>query len=35
LLPAPRRGGLTGNDAVEVARAFAEAGCDLIDVSTG
>ena len=28
-------GGLTGDDAVEVARAFAEAGCDLVDVSTG
>jgi anthraniloyl-CoA monooxygenase len=28
-------GGLAGDDAVEVARAFAEAGCDLIDVSTG
>jgi anthraniloyl-CoA monooxygenase len=28
-------GGLTGDDAVEVARAFADAGCDLIDVSTG
>jgi anthraniloyl-CoA monooxygenase len=28
-------GGLTGEDAVLVARAFAEAGCDLIDVSTG
>jgi anthraniloyl-CoA monooxygenase len=28
-------GGLTGDDAVMVARAFAEAGCDLIDVSTG
>jgi anthraniloyl-CoA monooxygenase len=28
-------GGLTSDDAVEVARAFAEAGCDLIDVSTG
>jgi anthraniloyl-CoA monooxygenase len=28
-------GGLTGDGAVEVARAFAEAGCDLIDVSTG
>ena len=28
-------GGLTGEDAVEVARLFAEAGCDLIDVSTG
>jgi anthraniloyl-CoA monooxygenase len=30
-----QEGGLTGDDAVEVARAFAEAGCDLIDVSTG
>jgi anthraniloyl-CoA monooxygenase len=28
-------GGVTGDDAVEVARLFAEAGCDLIDVSTG
>src|SRR5262249_13823293 len=28
-------GGLTGDHAVEVARAFADAGCDLIDVSTG
>ena len=28
-------GGLTGDDAVEVARKFAEVGCDLIDVSTG
>ncbi len=28
-------GGLTGDDAVLVARAFADAGCDLIDVSTG
>jgi anthraniloyl-CoA monooxygenase len=28
-------GGLTGDEAVEVARLFAEAGCDLIDVSTG
>jgi anthraniloyl-CoA monooxygenase len=28
-------GGLTGDDAVEVGRAFADAGCDLIDVSTG
>jgi anthraniloyl-CoA monooxygenase len=28
-------GGLTGDDAVQVARAFAETGCDLIDVSTG
>jgi anthraniloyl-CoA monooxygenase len=27
--------GLTGDDAVEVGRAFADAGCDLIDVSTG
>src|SRR6185436_19135205 len=28
-------GGLTGDDALHVARAFADAGCDLIDVSTG
>jgi anthraniloyl-CoA monooxygenase len=28
-------GGLTGDDAVEVARMFKNAGCDLIDVSTG
>jgi anthraniloyl-CoA monooxygenase len=28
-------GGLTGEDSVEVARMFAEVGCDLIDVSTG
>jgi anthraniloyl-CoA monooxygenase len=28
-------GGLTGDDAVIVARLFADAGCDLIDVSTG
>jgi anthraniloyl-CoA monooxygenase len=28
-------GGLTGDDAVAVARASAAAGCDLIDVSTG
>jgi anthraniloyl-CoA monooxygenase len=28
-------GGVTGDDAVEIARLFAEAGCDLIDVSTG
>ncbi len=28
-------GGITGDDAVEIARLFAEAGCDLIDVSTG
>jgi anthraniloyl-CoA monooxygenase len=28
-------GGLSGDDAVEVARLFRQAGCDLIDVSTG
>jgi anthraniloyl-CoA monooxygenase len=28
-------GGITGDDAVKVARAFAEAGVDLVDVSTG
>jgi anthraniloyl-CoA monooxygenase len=28
-------GGLTGDEAVEVARLFAQAACDLIDVSTG
>ncbi|WP_315831323.1 bifunctional salicylyl-CoA 5-hydroxylase/oxidoreductase [Bradyrhizobium prioriisuperbiae] len=28
-------GGLTGDDAVEVARAFGETGVDLVDVSTG
>jgi anthraniloyl-CoA monooxygenase len=28
-------GGLTADDAVEVARLFADAGCDLIDVSSG
>jgi anthraniloyl-CoA monooxygenase len=28
-------GGLTVDDAVQVARMFAQAGCDLIDVSTG
>jgi anthraniloyl-CoA monooxygenase len=28
-------GGLTGDDAVEVARLFAQVGCDLIDVSSG
>ena len=33
--PTGSDGGLTGDDAVEVARAFADAGCDLIDVSTG
>ncbi|MBV6486589.1 MAG: bifunctional salicylyl-CoA 5-hydroxylase/oxidoreductase [Pseudorhodoplanes sp.] len=30
-----QEGGLTGDDAVAVARMFADAGCDLIDVSTG
>jgi anthraniloyl-CoA monooxygenase len=29
------QGGITGDDAVAVARAFAEAGVDMIDVSTG
>ena len=28
-------GGITGDDAVEIARAFGEAGVDLVDVSTG
>ena len=28
-------GGITGDDAVEIARAFKAHGCDLIDVSTG
>jgi anthraniloyl-CoA monooxygenase len=28
-------GGITGEDSVEIARMFADAGCDLIDVSTG
>jgi anthraniloyl-CoA monooxygenase len=28
-------GGITGEDAVEIAREFARAGCDLIDVSSG
>lgn len=28
-------GGLSGEDAVEIARAFKARGCDLIDVSTG
>jgi len=28
-------GGITADDSVAIARAFAEAGCDLIDVSTG
>jgi anthraniloyl-CoA monooxygenase len=30
-----KEGGLTGDDAVAVAKLFARAGCDLIDVSTG
>ena len=30
-----QEGGITGEDSVEIARAFADAGCDLIDVSTG
>ncbi len=30
-----KEGGLSGEDSVAVARMFAEAGCDLIDVSTG
>lgn len=30
-----KEGGITGDDAVSIARAFAEHGCDLIDVSTG
>jgi anthraniloyl-CoA monooxygenase len=30
-----KEGGITGDDAVAIARAFAEHGCDLIDVSTG
>jgi anthraniloyl-CoA monooxygenase len=28
-------GGVTGDEAVDIARAFKDAGCDLIDVSTG
>jgi anthraniloyl-CoA monooxygenase len=28
-------GGVTGEESVEISRAFAEAGCDLIDVSSG
>jgi anthraniloyl-CoA monooxygenase len=28
-------GGVTGEESVEIARAFAQAGCDLIDVSSG
>jgi anthraniloyl-CoA monooxygenase len=30
-----KEGGITSDDAVEIARAFTRAGCDLIDVSTG
>jgi anthraniloyl-CoA monooxygenase len=30
-----KEGGITGDDAVAIARAFAATGCDLIDVSTG
>ena len=30
-----KEGGITGEDAVLIGRAFAEHGCDLIDVSTG
>ena len=30
-----KAGGLTGEESVEVARMFSQAGCDLIDVSTG
>ena len=30
-----KAGGITGEDAVEISRAFAQAGADLIDVSTG
>src|SRR5690606_27092204 len=30
-----KEGGITGEDSVEIARAFAREGCDLIDVSTG
>ncbi len=28
-------GGITGDDSVSIARAFADEGCDLVDVSTG
>ncbi|WP_158915585.1 bifunctional salicylyl-CoA 5-hydroxylase/oxidoreductase [Caulobacter sp. S45] len=28
-------GGISGEDSVEIARSFSQAGCDLIDVSTG
>jgi anthraniloyl-CoA monooxygenase len=30
-----KEGGLSAEDSVEIARAFSQAGCDLIDVSTG
>jgi anthraniloyl-CoA monooxygenase len=30
-----KEGGIEGDDAVIIARAFAEAGCDLVDVSSG
>lgn len=30
-----QEGGITGEDSIAIARAFAEAGCDLIDVSSG
>lgn len=30
-----KEGGITGDDAVAIAQAFAEEGCDLMDVSTG
>ncbi|MDA8250866.1 MAG: bifunctional salicylyl-CoA 5-hydroxylase/oxidoreductase [Rhodospirillales bacterium] len=30
-----QEGGITGEESVAIARAFAEAGCDLIDVSSG
>lgn len=30
-----KEGGITGRDSVEIARAFAAEGCDLLDVSTG
>ncbi|MEP6829443.1 MAG: bifunctional salicylyl-CoA 5-hydroxylase/oxidoreductase, partial [Rhizomicrobium sp.] len=30
-----KEGGLTGEESVEMARLFSQAGCDLIDVSTG
>lgn len=30
-----QEGGITSEDSVEIARMFADAGCDLIDVSTG